>query len=342
MRATHLFRAAIACVVVNNVTGIAPAEAPSTRPATPQGPFELVDEVSPDVASQGGAIEAVDEAEPALPEVRVRVQGVNYNESIQFDENGQERHRHRNFNVQLRVHVDGAEDLVSYGGVEVSSALTSAGERLTAPNQHHRHGRHPIMQRQRFGGGGHEFHASFQLSVPNLSADAIEELRGTVKLLMARGEVKQAALIPIQLYDGRPVRVVGIEGVRVTVKRMEQQGMVRVEFPVSGPPLEGATFLDEHRQAIPTPQSRGGGTTNDRAYQDFGLRLPDDGGVLLRWRGEVEEVEVPFVVTDVPLPGQRGGGVELSVVARPVGDGDPLAGLELLEVEFVEEPVEAN
>lgn len=333
------------CLTMCGVVGSVRAQA--TQPAVEKieglddGPAGQEASAVEDAAIGGdapGESVAGDKQPPALPEVRVRLQGVNYNESIQFDEAGHERHRHSNLNVQMRVGLVEAEGVASYGGLKVESAVTSAGERLTAPHQQRQQARHPVMNHNRFGGGGQEFHAHCQLTAPTLAADAIAELRGTVTLLMVRGEVKQAALLPIELYDGRPVRVVGIEGVRVKVTRLADRGMVRVEFPQSGPPLEGVTFLDEHRQVMPQVPSRSSGSSGDRVHQDYPVRLPDGGGVLLRWRSAVEEVEVPFVVTDIPLPGHRGGAMELSVVAKPLGGGaDPLAGLELLEVEVVEE-----
>lgn len=327
-------------------TGLATAAVVLTVMAT--SAVRAADEAGDPVAEEGVA-EAVDtppaaaavdeaaEAAPTGPEVGVRVQSVGYSESIQFDEAGNQQHRHRNLNLQLRIRVGDHEDLVSYAGLEVASVLTSSGERLTLPGQHHWQRRHPIMQHAHRAGGRQEFHAGVQLGVPTVAADEIAELRGVVKLVVAKGEVKQAVLRPISLYDNRPVRVVGLDGVSVKVQRMAGQGMVRVEFPMGGPPLERVTLLDADGHAISTAQPRGSGTSNDRAHQDYAAALPDDGGVLLRWRSGIEELEVPFVVTDVPLPGLRGNDMELSVIARPLEELDPLAGLELLEVEIADE-----
>jgi len=295
-----------------------------------------------DAEPNAGAVDAPDDApdaEPELPEVSVRVQHVSFNESIQFDEEGNERHRHSNLSINLRVKLDGEPGgVASYNGAVIEAAVTSSGERLTSPQNNHWQNRHPIMNRNGFGRGNNEFHANAQLSVPTLAADVIDELRGHVLLSVSRGEVKRAVIRPMSLYDNKTVRVVGIEGMQVRVQRMGGQGMVRIAVPMDGAPLEGVTFLGEDKQAMPTPQMRGSRTSNQWAHQDYMVALGDEAGVVLRWREEVAEVKVPFVVKDVPLPGQRGGGVELSVVAEPIDDAaDPLAGLELMEIEVVEE-----
>jgi hypothetical protein len=327
-------------------------EEPAAADEAPEAPEALHDPASEanadadaDAETDPGSDDAADgdgHRAPAndldLPEVKARVQYLSYNESINFDEQGNEQHRNSNFSVNVRLRLEGGDDAASFKSAVIESAVTSAGERLTVP-QHHNHWRnhHPFPQ-QHHGRMQQEHHANAQLSVPTLAAEQIDELRGHVELSVTRGEVKQALLRPISLYDGKTVRVIGIEGMRVRVKRMPMHHTLRLELPMGVNPLEHVTFLGDANGVLPAPQPRSSGSSGEWAHQDYQVALPDDGGVLLRWRESSDVVKVPFVVHDIPLPGQRGAAVELSVVAEPMRDlANPLTGLDLMEVEVVEE-----
>jgi hypothetical protein len=277
------------------------------------------------------------EDEPDV-KLKFRPNSVSLNRSISFDEHGNARHRSENLSINLMCSYRADQPPLGYRGLTLESATTSAGEALdvTEVNQRNqgRHGgmNHHGNQRQA------EFQVYFNLPTPKRFATTIREIRGTMTLLLSEGEPRAIRLDPLSKYVDRRFRIADMEDLTMSLTKIDpaenEAGRLEFTHPRRAQPLiqqvrffgRGGVDLEMRR--------RGSMSSNDRVTLRYALPPLEQTAMVIELFRGTSEVELPFVIHDVPLPvpEREQDPVDLAVRTVPLaeakkpGVGDPGAG----------------
>ncbi len=278
-----------------------------------------------------GELDPVEPLEASTVKLTLVPSNVNLNRSISFDDAGEPQHRNNQMSIGLRCFYDTLATPLSYGDLEITSAMTSAGEELEIdPNQQRRNAQNIHANRQRQGKP--YFDLYLNLPAPTRPAEFLRELRGQLKMDLSRGPERVLRFSPVSEYLGKRFRVTDMNDSPMSMRWIEasdgQPAMVEWTYALSLEPLVQEIKFYRRNGVELEVNRRGSGGDNTSRSQRFEVGAGDDVVMVVRLFREAHTVEVPFVVRDVPLPIAQPGGprFDLAIATEPLGvDGE--AGL---------------
>lgn len=283
-------------LMVGLVCGVAPVSVQSAPAGNP--------DADPVPAPRGNE-EAQDAA--ALPAINLHLvpNQVSINRSISFDDNGEQRSGNHNLSVGFRCEYATDDQPLSYSDIKLTSVVTSAGESLDINSDRHRQRANQTIQPDRRHNGKPFFNLYLNLPAPRQAAESLREIRGTIKMQLSDGPERAIRLSPISKYLGKRFKITDMDDTPMSL-RLQQRNEnepPQLEFihPRSAQPLiRDISFVDARGQKLEV-RRRGTHGSNDEMRQQFDQ--PDDKStMIIRLFRQTREIEVPFVVRDVPLP----------------------------------------
>lgn len=238
-------------------------------------------------------------AEPAVekaaePAVRIYPEMVSLNINQYFDESGKPRNASADLRVELALKPNGGRQLLACRGVQVSTAITDAGEVLKPRQRGMEMGVETFSQHER---ERDDYDVSVMFAAP-ASPQGIAKLAGSITLAVAAGEPTQSELKPLKDYLGKALLLEGMdqpititrENGRITV-RSSREAFERIDA-VKGARADGRA-IDFN--------GWGGGSNGDDYYRNYSADVPDDGAVTIRLLPAASEITVPFSLGPIPL-----------------------------------------
>ncbi|MEO0514139.1 MAG: hypothetical protein AAF086_02440 [Planctomycetota bacterium] len=272
--------------------------------------------------------DGVDEPADAMVKLILVPSNVNLNRSISFDDAGEPQHRNNQLSIGLRCFYETQATPLSCRDLEITSAITSAGEELEIdPNQQRRNAQNIHANRQRHGKPYFDLYPN--LPAPTRPAAFIRELRGQIKIDLSRGPERVLRLSPVSEYVGKRFRVTDMNDSPMSMRWIQAQdnqpGMVEWTYARSLEPLVQDIKFYRRNGVELEVNGRGSGGDNTSRSQRFEVGAADEVVMVVRLFREAQTVEVPFVVRDLPLPVAQPGGprFDLAIATEPVGEGGP-------------------
>ncbi len=260
--------------------------------------------------------------------LEARVQSIDEQHRVNFNEEGEPNNENHSLRVQLVLTLEGDQPIMGYHDLVIDRVVTDAAEELRSLDGPGNSGMmHNIFGHQQRNPRKPQIGVHCRLPVPSHASRSLSEVSGHVVLKLAEGPMKEAVLGPFGEVAGKRARIEGMAGSEVSLR--ERQGNLRVEMSQEvRERLNRLRVVDGRGVELPAP-SRGSGSNGMMQYVD--LRLAPEAGhrVVLELFDRVVEREAVFTVHDVPLPGAEAndGGVELVLDLVPVGEG--LVGVEV-------------
>ena len=232
---------------------------------------------------------------PAPPRIEVRPVTIQFNSYMQFDDAGNVRSSQQN--CYLNVKFVYSDDLVVTGcrSVKLMRIVTDTGTVLPPPPN--------IigpMQPQQRG----LMNMGLVLPPPPAAARSFAQISGVLDVQLAVGATKQALFAPMKDLDGKHTPFGdAADAASFTIHREKigQVGRVSLEMPQkAGAMLASIRFLDESGKPL---QSQDGGAAFDGSNwrRFYMVDLADTSKVELTYYPKIEDIEVPFVIRDLPL-----------------------------------------
>ncbi|MEM9294453.1 MAG: hypothetical protein AAGA57_01505 [Planctomycetota bacterium] len=288
------------------------------REAAEQEVFEALVQAQADAAAAGEALEAAQEelagaddvadpeAEPAaegptdeelIAKFTVRPSAVSLNLSVNFDEQGNVRHRNQSGSVSVSARFDPKEvRVVSYGQLRIRRVVTRDGRSIEMGEDAHRH-----HGRSRVHGNTTQIGVSGQIPAEALGALGIERLEADFEVRVGLGEPEMAVLDPLQRFYGKRVAIADLPGSWFQVDK-NANGLRLTANKTTFERFAEPEIYDERGRKL---QSRGwsSGSNGQTQYREFRLQAPEDGRMILWLDREVRDVTIPVVIEDIPAPG---------------------------------------
>jgi len=253
------------------------------------------------------AEEAKDKGEAAV-KLTFEPTQVSINRSISFDEKGKPRHRRNQLNIRLRCFYESAALPLTYGELKIDSVMTSAGETLAVdPNQNNRRNRQQVRE-NRLHQDRPYFDLNLNLPAPTRSAQAIAEVRGQITMELSLGPERVIRLAPLSKYLGKRFQVTDMDdtpmSLELAVPRNNQPTVVELTHNRKLQSLIREVSFYDARGTVIESRYRGSSTHNNNTAmtQRYGLNPPDNAVMVIKLFRQTQDVVVPFVLRDVPLP----------------------------------------
>ncbi len=272
-------------------------------------------------------------AEHAGPvQLPARIQRVEQQHQVYFDENGEQRSESHQLRLNLILMLEDDRPVLGYENLRVTRVVTAAAETLRSQDgpQNNAHMHQIVGNRQPSPQVG----IYCRLPVPSVPAESLQEVSGDLTLKLGAGPLREAVLGPFKEVAGRGAAIRGIEGSEVRVRN--EDGRLRVEMSQAVRDLVSRVRLVNERGVdIPT-NSWGSGSSDNLHYVSLRVTPNDTDQVIFELFDRVIEQPATFSLNDVPLPvpDAQGGGVELVLDALPVGEAVAPKPLERLPVIF--------
>lgn len=249
---------------------------------------------------------------------------INRSSSINFDEEGFVNNEGHNLSVNLNCFYDPTLRPLSYELLGIDNVVTSSGEQLRPEVHPYRQVIHPQQHNQ----PRPRFNIGFALPEPSMRCESIQRLSGRVRFFVGVEPIRHAVIGPLNKIEGRRVRIGNYPDARLVVRR--EQGRIRIDFTgESWRKLDQVRFFGGHNREFPVGGWSGGG--DGRSFtRTYHVPLTDDGKIVVSLWSDVKEIEAPFVVTDIPMPGTPADEAEVDLVieARPIDDIRALFDIE--------------
>jgi len=325
------------CVIVASAAPLHAQDAPATQPAADA---EVGPETKPEqkLDAQAKRDEQANQAKQAqlVKKLKDAVQfwpnSISFRSYLHFDEQGEVRSQQHSLDLNVQVSCPQDLGVMGYRVAGIDKAVTSAGEALEAKQPNHFGDRFQRMRHH--GNGPMRFNIGVNLPLPTKRALRLKEVSGRVRFSVADGPRRKAVLDPVKKYVNKRIHINDFDGSRLRVER-EGDGQVKVTMNNNLMSLfEEAKFHDADGRSLDT-RGWGSGSRGDTQYRSYRVSLPEDGRVVLYYYTNKREVELPFVVKDVPLPKPPDAepATHLSIDAEPVDQmGANVDGVELLEL----------
>lgn len=265
-------------------------------------------------------------AKPPLAPLELRVSNIQLNAYANFDEQGKLQNQNQNCYLGIRVRLPDDRPMLGIREVNAARMDTDLGQSVLSPQSRVNMGRsYNFRQNQ------NEWqHMSIPMLLPDAKARRLREVSGTVTVQIGRLPVRVALLPTIKELDGRRARIEGLGGnpiVRVGASLTQRGNNVppRIDLHLS----QSDAVLIEQIQFRRNGSNLSGsfeGTNGSNNSIQLMFRCPgadEQTQVEIGFYDSIEEVEMPFVLRDVPLirwGPEKEEADDLLVQALPRGD----------------------
>ncbi len=243
-------------------------------------------------------------AQPQLPPLELRVSNIQLNAYANFDEQGKLQNQNQNCYLGIRVRLPDDRPMLGIREVNAARMDTDLGQSVLSPQSRVNLGRNYNFRQNQ-----NEWqHVSIPMQLPDAKARQLREVSGTITVQLGQLPVRVALLPAIKELDGRRARIEGLGGnpsVRVGAALTQRGNNVppRVDLHLS----QSDAILIEQIQFRRNGSNLSGtfeGTNGGNNSIQLMFRCPgadEQTQVEISFYDRIEEVEIPFVLRDVPL-----------------------------------------